>query len=116
MTKPTEIKINHTTDLYYQVVPVDGYIVIQNGSDNEELLSITKLRTTNLNAPAEQGGILGLTAKEAVTRARTFAAFVAKPAQLPQAPEVEILQPQQQADAITQLTKNLFSAVRQWLD
>jgi hypothetical protein len=34
----------------------------------------------------------------------------------PEAPEVETVTPQQQADAVTQLTKNLFSAVRQWLD
>ena len=32
LAEPTAIKFKHTTDMYYQVTPVNGYIVIQNGS------------------------------------------------------------------------------------
>lgn len=48
-------EIKHSTDLYYEITPdSDGYIVVRNTGDN--LLSITKLRTTN--AATENDGIV----------------------------------------------------------
>lgn len=43
-TVTTYDKIKHTTDLYYECVPVDGKIVIKNTGNG--ILSVTKLRTT----------------------------------------------------------------------
>lgn len=116
---PTQITLAHTTDLYYQVTPVDGYIVIQNGNTDGAILSITNLRTTNLTVPAPNGGILDLTATEAVTLVEKFSAHMrALPEKEPEEPEEEIIlpDPQQQAQANQALVNALFTAVRQWLE
>jgi hypothetical protein len=116
---PTQITLAHTTDLYYQVTPVDGYIVIQNGNTDGAILSITNLRTTNLIAPAPNGGILNLTATEAVTLVEKFSAHMrALPEDEPEEPDEEITlpDPQQQAQANQALVNALFTAVHQWLE
>jgi hypothetical protein len=105
--------------LYYQVTPVDGYIVIQNGNTDGAILSITNLRTTNLIAPAPNGGILDLTATEAVKLVGKFSAHMrALPENEPEEPDEEITlpDPQQQAQANQALVNALFTAVRQWLE
>jgi hypothetical protein len=115
---PTKITLAHTTDLYYQVTPVDGYIVIQNGNTDGAILSITNLRTTNLITPAPNGGILDLTASEAVTFVEKFSAHMrALPEKEPEKPDADTLpDPQQQAQANQALVNALFTAVRQWLE
>ncbi|MBQ3074801.1 MAG: InlB B-repeat-containing protein [Clostridia bacterium] len=65
-TDPQSITLSHTVDQYYHVTPIDGYLVIQNGSDGDSVLSLTKLRATNETAPAENGGVLKVTPAEAV--------------------------------------------------
>ena len=71
--KPTAIEVTHSIDMYYQVTPVEGYIVIENASIGEEILSITKLRTTNLSKVVTDGGILPVTPQEAVMMMARFA-------------------------------------------
>ena len=117
---PVEITVSHTTDMYYQVTPVDGYIVIQNAGTDGGILSITKLRTTNLTAPAENGGILPLTQQEAVTLVEKFARYMANlpqqdPEETPDTPEQIYPSAQEQANANRQIANALFAAVRQWL-
>ena len=70
---PQPIEIAHSIDMYYQVTPIEGYIVIENASTGNEILSITKLRTTNLTEPAINGGILPVTQQEAVMMMARFA-------------------------------------------
>ena len=116
---PTAIKLSHTTDLYYQVTPVNGYIVIQNGNTDEALLSITNLRTTNLNEVAKNGGILPVTEQEAVQTMEGFTDYlVNKPAEevLPPEPQEQLPSAEEQAQANQQQATVLFTAVRQWLD
>ena len=117
---PTAIKLSHTTDLYYQITPVNGYIVIQNGNaENGEILSITNLRTTNLTAPAPNGGILPLTEQEAVQTVTGFTDYLMNKLEeeeiLPQ-PEEQLPSAEEQAQANQQQATALFTAVRQWLE
>lgn len=64
----SELNISHTTDLYYKVTPdANGTIVITNTGDN--LLSITKLRTTGSNADV---ATTTLTAEEVVAAVQLF--------------------------------------------
>jgi hypothetical protein len=82
-------------------------------------LSITNLRATNLTVPAPNGGILDLTATEAVNLVEKFSAHMrALPEKEPEEPEEEIIlpDPQQQAQANQALVNALFTAVRQWLE
>ena len=126
---PAAIQLTHTTDMYYQVTPIDGYIVILNGSqmpDDPEapipLLSITNLRTTSLSGPAENGGVLSLAQAEAVEFVTSYTAFVlarqealenAPPAEEPEAEEIPSIEEQVQANIA--LANRLFTSVRQWL-
>ena len=106
---PTAIEIGHTTDLYYRVTPVDGYIVIQNGSEGEEILSITNLRTTNLTAPAPNGGVLRLAKAEAVAVMDEFTDYLLNK------PEEPVLPEEEPVDKNQQMTDVLFASVRQWI-
>ena len=105
---PTAIRITHTTDMYYRVTPVDGYIVIQNGNTDGHLLSITNLRTTNAKDPAPDGGVQAIAQEEAVLVMRRFARRLAAPPETPETPAV-------QEDPILLLTGVLFASVRDWL-
>lgn len=117
--EPTAIKLNHTTDLYYKVTPVNGYIVLQNGNTDDALLSITNLRTTNMTKVAQDGGVLPITDQEAVQLVTGFADYLLnKPEEetlLPQ-PEEQLPTPEEQAQANQQQAVVLFTAVRQWLN
>ena len=117
---PTAIKLSHTTDLYYQITPVNGYIVIQNGNaEKGEILSITTLRTTNLTAPAPNGGILPVTEQEAVRTVTGFTDYLMnKPEEeeIPPQPEEQLPSAEEQAQANQQQATVLFTAVRQWLE
>lgn len=82
------ISINHSTDMYYEVTPVDGYLVIENGSSvptdsnaASPILSITKLRATNIAGIDETQDkvIQPITSGEAVTAMRTFALRMRQP-------------------------------------
>ena len=108
---PTKIQLTHTTDMYYRVTPIDGYIVIQNGNTDGAILSITNLRTTNQTKPAANGGVLPVAKKEAVLTMRSFSMRMIQQ-------EAENMQPddsasqQPQEDVWTQM---LFASVRAWL-
>ena len=118
---PTPITLSHTTDLYYQVTPVNGYIVIQNGNTDGAILSITNLRTTNLTAPAPNGGLLGIKPKEAVETVQLFASYMqelkSRPEELPrpEEPVVEVPSAQEQAENTMRFADALFTTVRTWL-
>ena len=118
LAEPTAIKIGHTTDMYYQVTPVNGYIVIQNGSTDEEaILSITNLRTTNLTAPAPNGGVLGISSQEAVEMVSDFSDYMIENANKePEPVEPALPTVEEQTQAQLQMADALFTSVRQWLD
>ncbi len=119
---PTAIKLSHSTDLYYQVTPVNGYIVIQNGNTDGAILSVTNLRTTNLTAAAPNGGILPVAQQEAVLMMRGFSAYMLEkqneeqPLPQPSEPEAEIPSAQEQAEANAQFANALFTSVRAWME
>ena len=118
---PTTIELSHTTDMYYQIKPVDGYIVIQNGNQDEAILSITKLRTTNLYQVVENGGVELVAAQEAVDMMTRFTKLMRErpqqePEQVqPEVPEETRPSPQQQAEANLLFAKQLLEAVRKWM-
>ena len=119
---PTTIALNHTTDMYYQVNPVNGYIVIQNANTNDALLSITNLRTTNLTAVIADGGILPVAQQEAVMLMSDFSAYLLEkqkeePIPQPDDPEEETIpSAADRAEANEQMASTLFTSVRQWLE
>ena len=79
--QPQRIEVGHAIDMYYQVTPVDGYIVIENASEGDEILSITQLRTTNLTEHVLDSGILPVTEEEAVVMMARFALKMRPPVQ-----------------------------------
>ena len=116
---PTAITITHTTDMYYRVHPVDGYIVIQNGNTDDALLSITNLQTTNATAPAVNGGVLKVEKQEAVMMMRAFSRRMVEQetAEPEETPEEEIKTPAQpQTEATIAFANTLFPTVSQWLN
>ncbi len=120
--EPTAIKLAHTTDMYYQVTPANGYIVIQNGNTDGAILSITNLRTTNLKAAAPNGGILPVAQQEAVEMVSDFSAYMLEKANTeqitppPTEPEEEIPSAEDLAQANLEFANALFPTVRQWLE
>ena len=113
-SEPTEIALSHTTDMYYQVTPINGYIVIQNGCEGDEILSITNLRTTNLTAPVDGGGILPVAEEEVLETMEMFTAYLLSRPEEEPIPEVV---PPVEEETMTneQLTDALFADVRVWL-
>ena len=118
MKDPTTITVAHSTDMYYAVKPVNGYIVIQNASADGALLALTKLRTTNVNGYAVDAGIENVQAEEAVRAVYAFRKVLENPT----APPVEELPaPMYPSVAELLLEKNkrltqiLFADVRKWL-
>ena len=113
---PTTISVAHSTDLYYRVTPLNGYIVIQNGNTDKALLSITNQRTTNMTAPAENGGILPVAQQEAVRMMRSFSTRLLENQNKPQpSTPTETGTALSPAENILLLAGNLFSSVRRWL-
>ena len=117
--KPTTITITHSADMYYRVNPVDGYIVIQNGSEGEAILAATNLRTTNMREPVADGGVVAVAPQMAVMMMRSFSARLQEPESdsNPDAPTEETKTPVQiQTEETLALASALFLSVRQWLD
>ena len=108
---PTTIQITHTTDMYYQVTPVDGYIVIQNDNTDGAILSITNLRTTNPADPAPNGGVLAVAQEEAVLAMRSFTLKLRQ-----QENSGDQTQDPVEEDTDEKMKKILFAAVKSWLD
>lgn len=109
--QPTTIEISHTTDMYYQVTPVDGYIVLQNGGQSG-ILSITNLRTTNPEGPVEGGGVITIEPVRMLRFMRSFSQRLEEQNNIDTQPgdqTDEILDPSQQQ------VKVLFESVRTWL-
>ena len=123
--EPTAITITHTTDMYYRVNPMDGYIVIQNGNTDGALLSITNLRTTNMTAPVSDGGILPVAEQEAVMMMGRFYGRMMEityetqydPGEKPEEPTQDVPKdPQLQVEATLAFANTLFTSVRKWLE
>jgi hypothetical protein len=117
---PTAITIAHSTDMYYRINPVDGYIVIQNGNTDGAILSVTNLRTTNMREPVANGGVVPVAPQMAVMMMRSFSARLQAPESdsNPDAPTEETPKSPAQihAEETLALTSTLFLSVRQWLD
>ena len=115
MKEPQTITVSHTVDMYYEVVPIDGYIVIQNASENGALLALTKLKTTNLTEKITSNGVLPVVAKYAVWAMERFDLALEeaknKPAETP-TPEVSV----DPFALYQQQTNQLFEEVRSWLE
>jgi len=119
---PTTITLAHSTDMYYRVTPVNGYIVIQNANTDGAVLSVTNLRTTNLTGPAANGGILPVAQQEAVAMMDTFSAYLQEkesqeaPIPQPDEPQEEGITAEQQVNANLLMAQALFADVRLWLE
>ena len=119
LADPTSITLSHTTDMYYQVTPVGGYIVIQNANTTSgAILSITNLRTTNMTGPAENGGVLQVKKQEALALMEEFTAYLIEKQNAPQPDDDEEKLPtaEEQAQVNAQLANEIFTDVRRWLN
>ena len=113
--------------MYYEVFPQDGYIVIQNASPDGSILSLTKLRTTNMHKTSATNGIQSITPAEAVEATTLFSLSLGTelaPPVYPEKPDSttdneqsdtlpEIINP---ADTLKNFTDALFWDVKNWLD
>ena len=92
--------------------------MIQNGSTDGALLSVTNLRTTNLTAPVADGGILPVASQEAVDLMEAFTEYLQEKQnaeEIPE-PEEEIPSVQEQVQTNQQQANELFGDVRRWLE
>lgn len=108
--------IGHASDLYYEVKPVNGYLVIANVSaaDSGCLLSLTKLRATNGSTTIENGGVVYVTAQEALT---VMSAFMEALYAVPEIPAQPPVVEESEADkAHRQQINVMFADVRKWLE
>lgn len=111
---PVAIQLNHSIDLYYQITPVDGYIVIQNGASNDSVLSVTKLRATNMYTSVMNCGVLPVNEEEVVSVMTAFSRRLMANADvetenglaLPVDPIME---------SFRQFLRTLFSDIRAWM-
>ena len=114
---PKTITVSHTTDMYYEVTPMDGYLVIKNGSEGDALLALTKLRTTNMHQMPADNGVQAVAPAEAIS---TMELFDLRLAGATDAPETqEPAKPTAGEELLAKnkkLTEQLFTAVRTWLD
>ncbi len=117
---PTAITITHSTDMYYRINPVDGYIVIQNGNTDGAILSVTNLRTTNMREPVANGGIIPVAPQMAVMTMRSFSARLLEAESNPNpdesTEETTKTPAQKHAEETLAFANLLFLSVRQWLD
>lgn len=111
---PAVMEISHTTDMYYQVTPVDGYIVIQNGGESG-ILSITNLRTTNPNGPVEGGGVVLVNPIEATTFMNHFSRHMEEVKNSIESQPKPDEPVQDVQDLTQQQVEALFESVRTWL-
>lgn len=117
---PTAITITHSTDMYYRINPVDGYIVIQNGNTDGAILSVTNLRTTNMHQPIENGGVVPTAPQAAVMMMRSFSMRLLEQENDPNPDEPTEEATKSPVQIHTEETlafaSTLFLSVRQWLD
>lgn len=114
--EPTAITITHSTDMYYRINPVDGYIVIQNGNTDGAILSVTNLRTTNMQEPVANGGIIPVAPQAAVMMMRSFSARLLEQENDEPTEETPKTPVQIHAEETLAFASTLFLSVRQWLD
>jgi len=110
---PVIYTIDHASDLYYKVLPVNGYIVITNTSadGSGQLLSLTKLRATNAAGVPSNGGVQYVSAQEALEMTVAFMeALYAAPVVPPQSPVESDEDSQHRVQ-----TENMFADIRKWL-
>lgn len=94
---------------------MNGYIVIQNGSEDGAILSVTNLRTTNLYEPIDGIGVLQIQADEAVEFMGVFVRMLHEEEEILPQPEEPLTLLQQQAARVEALGAALFEDVRIWL-
>ena len=115
MKEPKTITVSHTLDMYYEVVPIDGYIVIQNASEDGALLALTKLKTTNLTEKITSNGVLPVVAQNALWAMERFDVALEEAKNKPE----ETPTPEVTVDPFVlhqQQTNQLFNGVRSWLE
>lgn len=133
------IKITHSTDLYYELIPsADNYVVIENTGD--ALISITKLRTTSATAALEDA-VAAANVDELLAYVDSFSTLpeVAY-GYAPEAPETDVEEPvepsepevdveienpeepedenaaiKEQIQQVRDMIKKMFDAFRGWL-
>ena len=114
------VSITHTADLYYELMPMDGYVVIRNTSD--AILAVTKVKLMASGEPEQ----ISLQV-EKVSQAQVLAAveeFDALPMMAyslrSSRPDVEITVPETSVEDVAAaqlraLVEKLFGSVRKWL-
>ena len=113
-TDPVLYTIGHSSDLYYKVQPVNGYIVITNASadGSGNLLSLTKLRATNASGQPVNGGVLYVSAQEALEMTAAFMEALYAAPEVPPQPPVESEQDLQHREQM----EVLYVDIRKWLE
>ena len=114
------VSITHAADLYYELMPMDGYVVIRNTSD--AILAVTKVKLMASGEPEQ----ISLQV-EKVSQAQVLAAveeFDALPMMAyslrSSRPDVEITVPETSVEGVAAaqlraLVEKLFGSVRKWL-
>ncbi len=99
--EPVQIQLSHSTDMFYQVTPVDGYIVIMNDSEattegeKAPIVSVTQLRATSLKGVPANGGVLKVESSEAVEAVQTFFLRMNRQEEeVPETTEPEVTEPE----------------------
>lgn len=114
------VSISHTADLYYELMPIEGYVVIRNTSD--AILAVTKVKLMVSGDPQRISAQV-----EKVSQAEVLEAvdeFDALPMMTYRLrnfrPDVEITQPEASPEELAMaqmrvLLEKLFGAIRNWL-
>jgi hypothetical protein len=114
------VSIPHTADLYYELMPMEGYVVIRNTSD--AILAVTKVKLMVSGDPQQISAQV-----EKVSQAEVLEAvdeFDALPMMTYRLrnfqPDVEITQPEASPEELAMaqmraLLEKLFGAIRNWL-
>ena len=115
------ISLSHTADLYYELMPMDGYVVIRNNSD--AILAVTKVKLMTTGDPKQIAVKV-----EKISRAEILAAvedFEALPVMAyslrTARPDVDITDPEISVDELAAaqlraLIEKIFGSVRKWFD
>ena len=124
------ITISHTTDMYYDVTPESGIVVISNVSENEEgeysLLAITKIKIAGPRPEVATFAMFRAVSREEVLTAANEAYAAANE---PETPDVEIENPEVEApevdepapetepnlpELLSKLVKRIFGNLWDW--
>jgi hypothetical protein len=115
------VSIPHTADLYYELMPIEGYVVIRNTSD--AILAVTKVKLMVSGDPQQISAQV-----EKVSQAEVLEAvdeFDALPMMTYRLrnfqPDVEITQPEASPEELAMaqmraLIEKIFGSVRKWFD